>query len=143
MDCGPRSRRSVDEPCAHCVEFGELGRQVDGGAVAVGVMAALARGADAQVVAAQDPDDVVIEAGVDRLGRVPGRHRPARQSAVRARRGQPARVVQVDGPYGNVDAAGGAGAFGEGRRDGDRAETASAVALGAGEDVVDVNLGVV
>jgi hypothetical protein len=39
------------------------GDQVDSGAVAVGVVAGFAGGADAQVVAPQDPDDVVVEAG--------------------------------------------------------------------------------
>jgi hypothetical protein len=39
------------------------GDEVDGGAVAVGVVAGFAGGADPQVVTPQDPDDVVVEAG--------------------------------------------------------------------------------
>jgi len=54
------------------------GDEVDGGAVAVGLVATLAGGGDAEVVAAQDPDDVVVDAGVDELGGASAGHRPRR-----------------------------------------------------------------
>ena len=42
------------------------GDQVDGGPVAMGVVAGFAGGADAQVIPPQDPEDVAVEASVDR-----------------------------------------------------------------------------
>src|SRR5215210_7222248 len=61
------------------------GDEVDGGAVAVGVVAGFAGGADAQVVAPQDPDDVGVEAGIDRARTTARGLGPGRQRAVRMR----------------------------------------------------------
>jgi hypothetical protein len=58
------------------------GHEVDGGAIAVGVVSRFAGDRDAQVVAAEDPDDVVVQSGVDGLGRAGG-HRPGGQRAER------------------------------------------------------------
>src|SRR3954451_8588002 len=60
----------------------DRGHEIHGGAVAVGVVAGLARGGDAKVVALQDPEDVVVDAGVDGLGGAAARHRPGRQPAI-------------------------------------------------------------
>ena len=68
------------------------GDQVQRGAVAVGVVPALAGRADAQPVGAQDPQRVGQDPRVDLLARVAGRHRPRRQ------RGEAARRADGDGP---------------------------------------------
>src|SRR3954471_7920227 len=61
----------------------DRGDEIHGGAVSVRVVAGLARGGDAKAVALQDPQDVVVDAGVDGLGGAPVRHRPRRKRAVR------------------------------------------------------------
>ena len=84
------------------------GDEVDGGAVAVGLVAAFAGGGDVQVVAAQDPDDVAVDAGVDELGGAAGGHRPRRHGAEGARRGEPLDMTEVGGADGDVEPAAGA-----------------------------------
>src|SRR4051794_35945813 len=69
------------------------GDQVEGGAVAVGVVAGLAGRRDAQVVATQDPDGVVVEAGGE-----PGRPGGAR--------GGPQRRPAGRGPGGGAGGGG-------------------------------------
>ena len=70
-------------PARLCAPVG--GDEVDCGAVAMGLVAGFARGGDTQVVAAQDPHDVVIEACVDWLWRGGAGEGPGRERAERAR----------------------------------------------------------
>src|SRR3954463_10883240 len=84
---GGRPAELAREASGACVPVAlrraERGHEIHGGAVAVRVVAGLARGGDAKAVALQDPEDVVVDAGVDGLGGAPVRHRPRRKRAIR------------------------------------------------------------
>src|SRR5215211_7242411 len=58
------------------------GDEVDGGAVAVGVVAGLAGGRHTQAVVVRDPGHVVVEAGVDQHRAARAGERPCRQRPV-------------------------------------------------------------
>src|SRR3954452_10097005 len=74
-------------PVALC--FPERWHEVHGAAIAVRVMTGLARGGDAKAVALQDPEDVVVDPGVDGLRGATARHRPHRKRAIRGGRREP------------------------------------------------------
>src|SRR4051812_49734289 len=67
----------------------ERGHEIHGGAVAVRVVAGLARGGDAKAVTLQHPEDVVVDPGVDGLRGAAARHRPGRKRAIRGGRREP------------------------------------------------------
>src|SRR4051794_34526553 len=67
----------------------ERGHEIHGGAVAVRVVAGLARGGDPKAVSLQDPEDVVVDAGVDGLGGAGRRPPPGRERAIRGGGGGP------------------------------------------------------
>src|SRR3954453_6407786 len=90
---GRRPAELAREASGACVPVAlsraERGHEIHGGAVAVGVVAGLARGGDAQAVALQDPEDVVVDPGVDWLRGAAAGHRPGRKRAIRGGRREP------------------------------------------------------